>query len=189
MKIVLFGDSYTAGRLPGTATDGALAEALCVPNELALAVSGSTAIGWARDQERMQAVCNSKADIAVGSLGGNDLFAALQDGVVSFSEKIQIVVSLLNVVNTISQSIPRVVLMVYPDPFSGIRADAKEAQRQIEEAFHLLPFPNNVHLLFLSGFLTKDHFDGSDIHPTKEGYSVMANAVTNIVKPTKGDTP
>jgi lysophospholipase L1-like esterase len=187
MKIVLFGDSYTAGRVAGTSNDGALSEALGVPCDLSLAVSGSTAVEWVLDQARLDAVCNSTADVAVGSLGGNDLFKALQDGVVTFAEKVGIVLALLHVVNTIAKSIPHVVIMVYPDPFSGTRADAKEAQWQIANTFHQLPFLNNVHLLFLSGFLSKDHFDGVDIHPTKEGYAVMASAITDIINK-KGDT-
>lgn len=186
MKIVLFGDSYTHGRLPHSQTDGALPNELGIESSYCIAKSGTTAQEWAINKDGMlEAVINSDAEIAVGSLGGNDLFAALSDGTVTFLERIAMMGSLYAVLKRISES-KKTILMLYPDPFSGTRADAVEAQKQLTIALNLIVSAvnkenDNIITLDLSTVLNSSHFDNVDIHPNIEGYKVMAKAITEVV--------
>ena len=52
-KIVLFGDSYTHGRLPHSQTDGALPNELGLENNYCFAKSGTTAQQWAINKDGM----------------------------------------------------------------------------------------------------------------------------------------
>jgi len=184
-SIILFGDSYTAGRIPHTQEDGAFREALGVPPECDFAVSGSTAQQWAADANGMlSAVADSAAEIAVGSLGGNDAFAALADGVITDREKIAAPASLFHVLMRLNQK-RRIILMLYPDPFCGARPDAAAGHRQLIAAIRAVAslaneINSNVTLLDLSRVLRPENFDGADIHPNKNGYQAMADAVRHL---------
>ncbi len=186
-EIVLFGDSYTAGRLPHSQTDGALSDALNIESDYCLAKSGSTAQEWAINKdELLHKVLKSDANIAVGSLGGNDLFVALSDGVVTFFERIAMMGSLYAVLKKISDSKDVVILMLYPDPFNGTKPEAIDARKQLTDALTLVVNAvniekGNVQLLDLSLILNSDHFDNIDIHPNAEGYKVMAKAILDMV--------
>jgi lysophospholipase L1-like esterase len=186
MKIVLFGDSYTHGRLPHSQTDGALPNELGLESNCCFAKSGTTAQEWAINKDGMlENVISSDADIAVGSLGGNDLFVALADGNVTFLERIAMMGALYMVLKRISET-KKTILMLYPDPFSGTRADAIEAQKQLTMALNLIVSAvnkekNNIVTLDLSTVLNSSHFDNVDIHPNVEGYKVMAKAITEAV--------
>lgn len=186
MKIVLFGDSYTHGRLPHSRIDGALPNELNVDSNYCFARSGSTAQEWAIDKDGLLSkVISSDAEIAVGSLGGNDLFAALADGNVSFFERIAMMGALYAVLSKISEN-KKVVFMLYPDPFVGTRADAIEAQKQLTTALNLIVSAvnkekENVIVLDLSTVLNSSHFDCVDIHPNADGYKEMAKAITELV--------
>ena len=187
-NIVLFGDSYTAGRLPGIQTDGALKKHLKRVIE-DYAKSGSTAAQWACDQPRLKAVRASPAYIAVGSLGGNDAFAALSDGVVTWGEKTSSMISLALVLSRIAEKKP-VLLMLYPNPYMGVPGklpDASDKVRGLNELISSiadvinLSGHNPVMLLDLGTVLRPEHFDGIDIHPTEAGYRAMAAAVMDVI--------
>jgi lysophospholipase L1-like esterase len=189
-SIVLFGDSYTAGRIPHTQTDGAFRAALGVPAYCDLAKSGSTAQQWAADfDDRLSSVVSSSADIAVGSLGGNDAFAALSDGVVTWGEQTSSMISLTLVLSRIAEKKP-VLLMLYPNPYMGVPdklPDAADKVRGLNELISSiadvinLSGHNPVMLLDLGTVLRPEHFDGVDIHPTEAGYRAMAEAVMDII--------
>lgn len=184
-SIVLFGDSYPAGRIPHTQTDGAFASALGLPLFSDLAESGSTAQQWAADfGGRLSAVVSSSADVAVGSLGGNDAFAAIADGVITDLEKVVALASLFHVLMRLSSK--RVVLMLYPDPFQGARPDAAAGRRQLVEAIaavagYVNSINGNIVMLDLATVLGPQHFDGQDIHPNLAGYEAMADAVRRVI--------
>ena len=183
--IVLFGDSYTAGRIPHTQTDGAFSKALYVPTYCDFAKSGSTAQQWAADcNDWLSSVVSSSADIAVGSLGGNDAFAAMSDGIVTDAEKVAALSSLFHVLMRLRRK--RVILMLYPDPFCGARPDAAAGHRQLIAAIRAVAdlansINENITLLDLSDVLRPEHFDGVDIHPNEAGYQAMAEAVTGVI--------
>jgi lysophospholipase L1-like esterase len=184
--IVLFGDSYTAGREAGTNRDGALRQSLGVPLYNDLAVSGSTAQQWAADfNDRLSAVVSSSAAIAVGSIGGNDLFAAMSDGRITDGEKYAAAASLFYVLMRLRRK--RILLMVYPDPFFGSRPDASAAAAGIAEAIKQIVSLARicgveVSVIDLSPVLSPIHFDGTDIHPNAAGYAVMAEAIIKMVR-------
>jgi lysophospholipase L1-like esterase len=184
-SIILFGDSYTAGRIPHTQADGAFREALGLPLYADLAKSGSTAQQWAADFEgRLSAVVSSCADIAVGSLGGNDAFAALADGKVTEEEQIAALASLFHVLMRLRRK--RVVLMLYPDPWQGVRPEAAAACACLANGITAVAAlankaHGNITLLDLSEVLGPKHFDGEDIHPDRDGYAAMAAAVRNLI--------
>lgn len=188
--IVLFGDSYTAGRIPHTQTDGAFAARLTGLSRLVYALSGSTAAQWAADLDgRLTSVCAEHADIAVGSLLGNDAFAAMADGAVTLDEVIPALASLGLVLSRIARTKP-VLLMLYPDPFMGtpsLHPESAEGVRRLNAAITSVAqvvnavSPNPVMLLDLGSVLRAEHFDGQDIHPNLDGYAAMAAAVLDVI--------
>ena len=190
-SIVLFGDSYTAGRIPHTQTDGAFRAALggIVISDYAL--SGSTAQQWAADhEERLTNVCESVANVAVGSLLGNDAFAAMADGKITLDEALPSLAALALVLSRISREMP-VVLMLYPNPYMGVptaNPEAAQGVRRLNAAIGAVAQVVNaattgcpVMLLDLGTVLSAEHFDGLDIHPNEAGYQAMGAAVMDII--------
>jgi lysophospholipase L1-like esterase len=187
--IVLFGDSYTAGRVAGTNRDGAFAAALgvCVRRDYAL--SGSTAIDWSIDVGgRLTGVCQADASVAVGSLIGNDAIAAMADGQVTAGEALNALVALAMVLYRIAREMP-VLLMLYPDPYQGANRQAAEGVRRMNAAVTTVVQAVNgmassngpVMALDLGRVLGPGHFDGADIHPNEAGYAAMAAAVKDTL--------
>lgn len=185
-NIVLFGDSYTAGRIPHSETDGALREALGGRVAEDHAKSGSTAIQWARDVDsRLRYVCASRADIAVGSLLGNDALAAMADGQITLDEALPALAALALVLSRIAATKP-VLLMLYPNPFMGVpetRPEAAHGVQRLNAAINAvthvaaLSARHPIITLDLGFVLRPEHFDGVDIHPNAAGYAAMAAAV------------
>lgn len=187
--IVLFGDSYTAGRIPHTDRDGAFAAALgvCVRRDYAL--SGSTAVEWSMDiGGRLTGVCQADASVAVGSLIGNDAIAAMADGQVTAGEALPALTALALVLYRIAREMP-VLLMLYPDPYQGANKQAAEGVRRMNaavktvvQAVNGMPCSNGpVMVLDLGRVLGPGHFDGADIHPNESGYAAMAAAVKDTL--------
>lgn len=189
-SIVLFGDSYTAGRIPHTQTDGAFVKALLgVHRDYAL--SGSTAVQWAGDIDgRLSDVCDSPSDIAVGSLLGNDAFAALADGQITLDEALPALAALALVLSRIALHKP-VLLMLYPNPFMGVPAvhpESEQGVQRLNAAISAVAQVVNsaspcgpVMLLDLGTVLRTEHFDGLDIHPNEAGYQAMGAAVLDLI--------
>ncbi|HOR97090.1 MAG TPA: SGNH/GDSL hydrolase family protein [Kiritimatiellia bacterium] len=187
--IVLFGDSYTAGRIPHSQTDGAFKK--CLSNVHGdFAVSGSTALQWSMENECLPSVCLSDADIAVGSLLGNDVFAALADGKVTLDETLRSMAALAIVLSRIAHTKP-VLLMLYPNPYMGVpdkHPEAAEGVRRLNAAIGCVADVINASIgnhpvmpLDLGTVLRPEHFDGVDIHPNEAGYQAMAAAVMDVI--------
>lgn len=179
--IVLFGDSYANGHAPD-GTTGHLADALGIPPYNRRARSGSTAQQWALpDNGWLDAVVSSSADFALGALGGNDAFAAAADGNVTLAERVAACAALFHVLMRLRRK--RVLLMLYPDPFFGARADAQLGHQQLCASIRAVVSLARacgaaVILIDLGNVLSTAHFDGRDIHPTPDGYQAIARAVT-----------
>lgn len=186
--LVIFGDSYTAGRLPHTETDGAFAAALGGRVVADHALSGSTAVEWSMDiGDRLTNVCIAVANVAVGSLGGNDAFAAIADGRITAGEALSALSALTITLYRIARSMP-VVLMLYPDPWQGADAVKAVAVARMNEAIRTVAQTINgtteggpILLLDLGVVLLPEHFDGVDIHPNVAGYAAMAQAVMDLI--------
>jgi lysophospholipase L1-like esterase len=134
---------------------------------------------------RLSSVISSCADIAVGSLGGNDAFEAMADGIISDTEKIVALAALFHVLMRLARK--PVIFMIYPDPFHGSRPDAAAGHRQLVDAIAAVAkFANsitgNITMLDLSTVLGPQHFDGADIHPNVTGYASMAKAVRRLIE-------
>ena len=187
--LVLFGDSYAAGRIPHSQTDGAFRAALggCVVADHAL--SGSTAVQWSGDIDgRLSNVRSAPAHVAVGSLIGNDALAAIADGMITPGEALSALAALALVLYRIGRSMP-VVLMIYADPFAGKRPDTAEGVRRLNTAIMTVinavncsPDCGPVIPLDLRAVLRPEHFDGLDIHPNEAGYQAMADAVLQLIE-------
>lgn len=187
MNCVLFGDSYTAGRLPNTQTDGAFREALGVPLEDDFSVSGSTAQDWAFGQcgGRLHRVIVHQAEWAVGSLGGNDAFQAMADGVMTDAEAVGAMAALLFVLHRLRGK--RVLLMLYPDPYRGRNAQAAQGHKKLVQAIQEIAriarwIGVNVETIDLEQFTEDRFFDGVDIHPNRDGYAAYAAAVRKRIE-------
>ncbi len=187
--VVLFGDSYTAGRLPHTNTDGAFRAALGECAKYDYALSGSTTVEWSMNiEQRLTSVCCAKVGVAVGTLLGNDALAAIADGQVSAGEALPALAALALVLNRIALYKP-VLLMLYPDPYQGKRKDVAEGIIRLNAAITTVTYAVNgmcasggpVMLLPLGPLLKPEHFDGSDIHPNAAGYAAMAAAVQDTL--------
>jgi len=187
--IVLFGDSYTAGRLPHSQTDGAFEKHLQGVRR-DTAVSGSTAVQWSTDISKQISVCGAPADVAVGSLMGNDALAAMADGKITPREALPALAALALVLAQVATCKP-VVLMLYPNPYMGVPDLHPEAERgvallnaairTVADVVNGIPYTNPVMPLDLGTVLRPEHFDGVDIHPNEAGYQAMAAAVMDVI--------
>lgn len=185
--ICLFGDSYTAGRLPHSTTDGAFREHLL--GVLAdYSLSGSTADQWSKDIDgRLTSVRCSGANVAVGSLLGNDALAAIADGKIDAGEAIPALAALALVLFKISRWMP-VLLMLYPNPRPADPQSADGVARLnaaigcVSDVVNATLCGHPVMLLDLGGVLRPEHFDGIDIHPNLDGYKAMAAAVMDVIE-------
>ena len=180
-----FGDSYTHGYIKGV--NGHFENPLGVSTFRRFARSGSTAQQWAENKDNLLAdACSRSFDVMVGSLGGNDAFAAMADCVVTDTEKVVALASLYYVLRKLSCAHHKIILLLYPDPFWGAKPEAAAGRNQLVEAIAAVArFANaqynNIIMLDLSTVLGPQHFDGVDIHPNEDGYKAMASAVTDLI--------
>src|SRR5574344_1570088 len=111
-SILLVGDSYAAGRIPHTDKDGALEEALQklfpVTEIVNYAVSGSLAKDWNTGSLRVKLaeIIGMKDCVTVLSLGGNDMFSAISDGIVTLKEIKDFLRDTMCVATSIAQAMP-----------------------------------------------------------------------------------
>jgi len=174
--------------LPHSQTDGAFAKHLQGVRR-DTAVSGSTAVQWSTDISKQISVCGAPADVAVGSLLGNDALAAMADGKITPREALPALAALALVLAQVATCKP-VVLMLYPNPYMGVPdklPDAADKVRGLNELISSiadvinLSGHNPVMLLDLGTVLRPEHFDGTDIHPNEAGYRAMAAAVMDVI--------
>ncbi len=175
MRILLLGDSIMAGRLPGTKIDAGVGAALFLTPELRQAISGSTAVQWADNVDnRLHQACLTYSDVTVISLLANDAFAALADGVITDAEKIAALAAFGHVIRELRDYHPRILVVLYQDPFFGARPDVAAGVRMMNDAI-VAACPSGTELLDLRSILNNPAFyDGVDIHPNQAGYDAVA---------------
>lgn len=186
--IILCGDSYAAGRLAGTTTDGELARQLrrLAPDNVIeeQAVSGSTASEWARGKykARLQAISARSDCAAVVSIGGNDVFAALKDGKITMEELAALARDTLSVATMLSMSMPTYVL-IYPVPqFLREVKLANIGRKAIALMYHGICAATGATAVDLSAPLGMAQcWQGADVHPNEAGYRAMAHAVMQAI--------
>lgn len=180
--ILVIGDSYSAAREGDTGRDLGWPDVLGLPTTMRQALSGSTAAQWAADFEgRLTKARQTGSDLVVMSLLGNDAFAALADGQVTPTEVVAGLHNLRQVVTEVSMLSRPVVVLLYPDPFSGKNPQSATGVPMLNAAIRMavcgIP---TVSFLDLGTVLRPEHFNGTDIHPTRAGHEVIAAAIAKL---------
>lgn len=187
-RVLTVGDSWASAYVNGV-NDAGWPSILGIPNEMRQAVAGSTAAQWAADYNNwLTQAANTAADVVVISLLGNDVFAALSDGVVTPYEIGGGISNLSKVISIVSK--PRTIVFLYTNPFKG--RSAEESARGdiicalLNGAIRVSCDRSSVYSsqtsLFDTGLvLQPQHFDGKDIHPNQEGQEMIATALKIIL--------
>ena len=191
-SILLVGDSYAAGRIPHTDKDGALEEALKklfpVTEIVNYAVSGSLAKDWNTGSLRVKLaeIIGMKDCVTVLSLGGNDMFSAISDGIVTLKEIKDFLRDTMCVATSIAQAMPTY-MFIYPLPqFMGKAKISQYAHKVLKLALLGVAYEAGAVPIDLSEVLTHDDdFDGADIHPSISGYGRIAEAIKDAIDKTE----
>lgn len=187
-RVLTVGDSWASAYVNGV-NDAGWPSILGIPPAMRQAEAGSTASQWAANYNNwLTTAANTSADVVVISLLGNDVFAALSDGVVTPHEISEGVSNLAKVISIVRK--PRTIVFLYTNPFKG--RSAEESARgdiicallngAIRMACGVGGGILNTISLFDTGLvLQPQHFDGKDIHPNQEGQEMIATALKIIL--------
>lgn len=189
MNLLVVGDSHAKGRLPhGTVDSDAIAVRVGTPEKYRLAVSGSTALQWAADEDgRLSAAQGlaSECDAALVSLLGNDLFQAAADGRVELPEIAAAGAAMYEVIRSVAQCCPRVFVLLYGYPYRDRDARKMLALLGLDAAIRsvcecvratLVTAPR-IETLDERALLSRDDWPGDDIHPFESGYLKLADEI------------
>ena len=182
-RILVVGDSWAAGYDDTLKrdTDG-FAGVLGIEAYLRQAVSGSTATQWASDfNGRLTAALETPCDAVAVFLGGNDAFAAIQDGKITTDEVFAYLSAASKVFKALADRHPRLIVGLYANPFpmdmwaraatailnGSIRACAPAGTRFVECDKFLLP---------------EDLGTGMPPHPTPSGYGKIAEEIQHLAE-------
>lgn len=179
-NILIVGDSHAEGYLPHSKIrSNAIAEAVGALPELRLAVSGSTAIDWARDLDGRLTRAEAHSygcEAALVSLLGNDLFAASADGNVTVAEIAASIAALYEVLHTLSGLPQRLFVLLYGQPFQQPTPEQARGLALLNEAITAcantvaLITGNPIEFIDESKILDASDWPGDDIHPFESGY-------------------
>jgi len=179
MKILTVGDSWASAIEADTRKDAGWPDIMEV--DFRQAIAGSTAEQWFGDKDGiLTKAADTKADIAIVSLLGNDARKAMADGDVSLAELSNGILHLNYVVRKVRKD--RTIVLLYADPFCGA---SKQIKRQVMLLDHIIMVSCaglGVEFFFCQRFLTADHFDGKDIHPNRAGHEVIATRMKEYIE-------
>lgn len=180
MKILAVGDSWASAVEGDTGLDRGWPEILELPEDCRQGISGSTAYEWAQNKdERLTKALESKADVIVLSLMGNDFRHAYDDGKVTSEEVSLALTSMSSVVRMLSRR-SRVFTLLYADPFDGKNKIYKYGLPMLNAGIRAASFMR-ADCIDLGSILSPEHFDGKDIHPTRAGHEVIAQYLGNYL--------
>ncbi len=178
-RTIVFGDSWSSAVVAG-GSDGGWPVILGVPEENRQGVSGSTAAQWVSDFEgRLVLVQETDADTVIMSLMGNDARHALADGEITADEVSNALLNMRRVVAHASKL--NTIVLLYADPFSGTNAMSAKLVPLLNGAIKAACYGIPVIFADTSEWLSEQHFDGSDIHPTQEGHIVIARNMKILI--------
>ena len=170
-KILVIGDSWADKGWP---------EIMGIPESLRQGVSGSSAAQWAADYRGyLTRAKQTEADTVIVSLGGNDLRAAATDGRASLAE----VNNGLRAMRTVLEAVQRLltIVILYTDPYCGRNAQARIGVPALNGLIRWAGAALPIFYADLGEWLTAEHFDGVDFHPTGAGYVVIAERMQKLV--------
>lgn len=181
MQTLVVGDSWASAFEADTKTEnGGWPEIMNVPGELRRGVSGSTAKQWAGNHENWLTEAQiADADAVIISLMGNDARHALADGVVTPEEIRDALTSMRTVLSVLLR--PLTIVMLYADPYCGADPKAALAVSLLNGAIQAACYGLDVHFADTSEWLEPEHFDGTDIHPTRAGHEAIALGLTQML--------
>jgi len=178
MKVLTVGDSWSSAIESDTGKDEGWPDIMEV--DYRQAIAGSTAEQWVAGKDGiLNKAAETKADVVILSLLGNDARKAMADGDVSLAELSYGILNLNFVVRKVQKE--RTIILLYADPFCG--AD-KQIHRQVTLLNHIIMASCaglGVEYFYSQRFLTEDHFDGKDIHPNRAGHEVIAKKMTEFL--------
>lgn len=177
--LLVIGDSWASAHESDTDNQYAgWPEILGVAPDLRQAVAGSTAAEWAGDRDgQLSRAIATPAPVALISLGGNDL-----GNLRTFSDASTAIFNLRKVIGSFHDR--KTIVMLYANPFPG-RADAETAVHLLNRgiSFACRGF-THVSFLHTDKLLSPEHFlqrNPRDIHPTRAGWQVVADAIRYFV--------
>lgn len=176
---LIIGDSWSSAVVAGEGDRMGWPLALGIPDDMRQAVAGSTAAQWAEDFDgRLTRAAQTRADVVILSLIGNDAFAALADGIVTPEEVSAGLSALRRVVETVRKG--RTIVILYADPFCGRDPRLAIACQLLNAAICGL-LPDGVETFDTRTVLRPEHFDGRDIHPNRSGHESIATALREML--------
>lgn len=179
MRTLVIGDSWASAREADTGRDAGWPEMMGVPAELRQGVSGSTAAQWEADYDGwLTRARQTEAGVVIVSLLGNDARAAVSDGRVTADEVATGLRDMRAVVKAVQR--PLTIVLLYADPFCGAQAQSRVAIPLLNGAIRWAC--NGLPTVYADTgtWLTREHFDGRDIHPTQAGHAVIADRMRDL---------
>ena len=180
MKTLVIGDSWASAVEADTGDEAGWPEIMGIERGLRLGVGGSTAAQWAADKDEwLTQARQTEADVVLVSLLGNDARHAVSDGRVTADEIETGLRDMRAVVEAVLR--PLTIVLLYADPFCGAQAQARVGVPLLNGAIRWAC--NGLPVVFADtgAWLTQEHFDGRDIHPTRAGHAVIAAQMLDII--------
>jgi hypothetical protein len=180
MKTLVIGDSWASAVEADTCRDAGWPEIMGIERGLRQGIAGSTAAQWAADARGALArATDTVADTVIVSLLGNDARSAVSDGKVTADEIAAGLRDMRAVVEAVLR--PLTIVLLYADPFCGTQAQARVGVPLLNGAIRWAC--NGLPVVFADtgAWLTQEHFDRRDIHPTRAGHEVIAAQMLDII--------
>ncbi|MDZ7752209.1 MAG: SGNH/GDSL hydrolase family protein [Gammaproteobacteria bacterium] len=179
MEILVIGDSWAAAREADTGRDAGWPALMGIAAGHRQGLSGSTAAQWAGDEGGvLTRARRTSAEAVVVSLLGNDARIAVLEGRVTADSVVRGINNLRTVLDALEH--PLTVVMLYADPFGGRNEQANVAVPMLNGIIRMACVGRSVIFADTSAWLTPDHFDGRDIHPTRAGHAAIAHQMHQL---------
>jgi len=180
MEVLVIGDSWASAREADTGIDAGWPHLLSVAASHRQGISGATAMQWAADHEGwLSRARHTPADAVIVSLLGNDARLALEKPGTVGGELDAGLAHLRTVIDAVLR--PLSIVMLYTDPFDGRDVRARLAVSNLNHAIRRACRGRPVVFADTGRWLKPQHFDGSDIHPTRAGHAALARGLAGLI--------
>ena len=179
-RILVIGDSWASAREADTGRDLGWSVCMNLPDGMRQGVSGSTAEQWSVDFDgRLTRAQGTKADTVIISLFGNDARGFISDRMITVPEIAAGLRHMRIVMNAMLR--PLTIVLLYADPFSGTNDLSSITIPLINGIIRRACRGLSVVYADIGMWLTRDHFDGRDIYPTRLGHAVIASRLRDLI--------